>query len=102
MGIPKEDDPAKVHYLCPKRHSIQPARKRGIFFEFRYGNIVGNVNFDETLPKLLNCISLLVSNTSYCQKSNSVHPNIVFSSHLQRKTESRSPSDLQHFCSLFD
>ena len=100
--LPKEENPEKLHYLCPKRHSILPARKRNIFFEFRYSNIFNPISTEEYLPKLLTCINLLLSNTAFCGSTKSVFPNIVFSSHLNNKLENRSYADLNHFLDLFE
>ena len=94
--------PDDKKYLTPNRGSVSEARKRGIYFEIQYSNLLKPNNHTKYLPKIFSCIHMITSNTAHCANLKSVTPNIVLTSSLTQVSDLRSYKDVENLLDLFD
>lgn len=94
--------PDDKKYLTPNRGSISEARKRGIYFEIQYSNLLKPNNHIKYLPKIFSCIHMVTGNTAHCANLSSVTPNIVLSASSTQVSDLRSYKDVEGLLDLFD
>jgi RNase P/RNase MRP subunit p30 len=94
--------PDDKKYLTPNRGSISEARKRGIYFEIQYSNLLKPNNHIKYLPKIFSCIHMVTGNTAHCANLKSVTPNIVLSASSTQVSDLRSYKDVEGLLDLFD
>lgn len=94
--------PDDKKYLTPNRGSISEARKRGIYFEIQYSNLLKPNNHIKYLPKIFSCIHMVTGNTAHCANLKSVTPNIVLSASSTQVSDVRSYKDVEGLLDLFD